>query len=95
MISDWDCITAKPFIARIVIVEMRTSQTLSVDWSDPQSGHYIDQIWRKGVARTPSFCTLTGTRIRPGDSVFQPRTDEMYVPANRDYMLLAAAVRKD
>ncbi|MFP3552268.1 DUF3331 domain-containing protein [Paraburkholderia sp. SIMBA_049] len=78
--------------ARIFIVEQPTSQTLTVCWSDPQSGHYADQLWRKGVARRSSFCVLTGTRIRPGDAVFRPRAGETHLPANREYMLLAAAV---
>jgi hypothetical protein len=82
--------TATP--ARIFIVEQPTSQTLTVCWSDPQSGHYADQLWRKGVARRSSFCVLTGMRIRSGDAVFRPRAGETYLPANREYMLLAAAV---
>ncbi|WP_109477356.1 DUF3331 domain-containing protein [Paraburkholderia sp. C35] len=78
--------------ARIFIVEQPTSLTLTVCWSDPQSGHYGEQLWRKGVARRASFCVLTGERIRPGDAVFRPRAGESHLPANRDYMLLAAAV---
>jgi hypothetical protein len=85
-------VTAEPSPARISIVEQLTSQTLSVRWSDPQSGHYADQVWRIGVARGPSFCVLTGMRIGPGDPVFRPRARETYVPANRDCMILAAAV---
>ena len=88
-------VTAEPTAARISIVEQLTSRTLSVYWSDPLSGHYADQVWRKGVARRASFCVLTGMPIHPGDSVFQPRTCETYVPANRDRMLLAAAVPED
>ncbi|MEX3786462.1 DUF3331 domain-containing protein [Paraburkholderia sp. BR14374] len=80
--------------ARVFIVEQPTAQTLTVCWSDPQSGHYTGQLWRKGVARRSSFCVLTGMRIRPGDAVFRPRAGETYAPANRDYMLLAAAVHE-
>ncbi|WP_246089251.1 DUF3331 domain-containing protein [Paraburkholderia guartelaensis] len=58
----------EPVPARISIVEQLTSQTLSVYWSHPQSGHCADQVWRKGVARRPSFCALRGMRIYPGDS---------------------------
>ncbi|MEX3982542.1 DUF3331 domain-containing protein [Paraburkholderia sp. EG287A] len=53
-------VVGEPVVARISIVEQLTSQTLSVCWSDPQSGHYADQVWRKGVARKPSICALTG-----------------------------------
>jgi hypothetical protein len=88
-------VAAEPSPAHISIVEQLTSQTLSVCWSDPQSGHYADQVWRKGVARRPSVCVLTGTRIHPGDLVFRPRASESYVPANRDRMILAAAVLED
>ena len=85
-------VVAEPVPARISIIEQPTSQTLSVCWSDPQSGYYADQVWRKGVARRPSFCVLTGMRIDPGDSVFRPRTSETYVPGNRDRMILASVV---
>jgi hypothetical protein len=88
-------VVAEPVVARISIVEQLTSQTLSVCWSDPQSGHYADQVWRKGVARKPSFCVLTGMRIYPGDRVFQPRACKTNVPANRDRMILAAVVPED
>lgn len=86
---------AEPVPTHISIVEQLTSQTLSVCWSDPQSGHYADQVWRKGVARRPSYCVLSGKRIYPGDSVFRPRACETYVPANRDRMILAAVVPED
>ncbi|MEX3936377.1 DUF3331 domain-containing protein [Paraburkholderia phymatum] len=88
-------VVAEPVPARVSIVEQLTSQTLSVRWSDSQSGHYADQVWRKGVARSSSFCVLTGMRIYPGDSVFRPRACESYVPANCDRMILAAVVRED
>jgi hypothetical protein len=78
--------------ARIYIIEQLTSQTVTVCWSDPQSGHYAEQLWRKGAARRSSFCILTGMRIRPGDAVFRPRAGKSHVPVNRKYMLLAAAV---
>lgn len=78
--------------ARIFIVEQPTSQTLTVCWSDAQSGHYADQLWRKGVARRSSFCMLTGMRIRPGDAMFRPCAVKAHLPANRECMLLAAAV---
>ncbi|MEX3936400.1 DUF3331 domain-containing protein [Paraburkholderia phymatum] len=88
-------VVAEPVAARISIVEQRTSQTLIVCWSDPQSGHYADQVWRKGVARRSSFCALTGMRIYPGDRVFQPYACKAHVPANRDRMILAAVVSED
>jgi hypothetical protein len=86
---------AIPFEAppeRIAIVEQLSSKTLSVFWSDSRSGHYADQVWRIGLARTNSLCVLTGRAIHPGDPVFRPRAYESYLPANRDRMILAAAV---
>jgi len=91
----FELVVPEPVPARISIVEHLTSQTLRVCWSDPQSGHYADQVWRKGVARRPSSCVLTGMRIHPGDSVFRPRARQTYVPANRDRMILAAVVPED
>lgn len=88
----FDPFIAEPVPTHISIVEQLTSQTLSVCWSDPRFGHYAGQVWRKGVARRPSFCVLTGKRIYPGDSVFRPRARETYVPANRERMILAAIV---
>lgn len=91
----FESVVAEPVTARISIVERLTARSLSVCWSDPQSGHYADQVWRKGVARRPSICVLTGRCIHPGDSVFRPRVRERYVPANRDRMILAAVVHED
>ncbi|WP_321932074.1 DUF3331 domain-containing protein [Paraburkholderia guartelaensis] len=95
LVMNFGAVVAESFPARVSIVEQRTSQTLSVCWSDSQSGHYADQVWRKGVARRASFCVLTGTRIYPGDSVFQPRACATHVPANRDHMILAAVLHED
>ena len=85
-------VVAKPAPAHVSIVEQLTPQTLSVCWSDAQSGHYADQVWRRCIARRPSVCVLTGMHIRPGDFVFRPRAGRARAPANRDYMILAASV---
>ncbi|WP_165489525.1 DUF3331 domain-containing protein [Paraburkholderia hospita] len=40
-------------------------------WSDSCSGHYIDQVWRIGIARGIRFA-LTRREIFSGDHVFRP-----------------------
>ena len=87
-----ESIVPEPPPARIWIVEQRTSNTLSVSWSDPRSGNYADQVWRLGLARTASFCVLSGMQIRCGDSVFRPLVCERHVPVNGNRMILASAV---
>ncbi|WP_106854116.1 DUF3331 domain-containing protein [Caballeronia novacaledonica] len=81
--------------ARIFVIEQPSSQTLSVCWSDSQSGHYAAQMWRKGVARKASLCVLSGAQILPGDAVYRPHAGERHSPANREYMLLASAVPEE
>jgi hypothetical protein len=88
-----EAVEVEPLPAHITILEQLSSKTLSVCWSDPRSGHYADQVWRIGVARSNSFCVLTGMPIRRGDPVFRPRACETYIPANRHRMILASAVR--
>ncbi|CAG4901204.1 DUF3331 domain-containing protein [Paraburkholderia saeva] len=78
--------------AHVTILDQPSSKTLSVCWSDPTSGYYGDQIWRIGLARQASFCVLSGRPIRYGDAVFRPRSCDIHCPANRDRMILAAAV---
>ena len=93
-------VTTEPAVAasspaRIFVIEQLTSKTISVCWSDPQSGHYADQVWRSGISPRAGSCVLTGLRIYPGDRVYRPRACKTYAPANRDRMMLAAAVHGD
>jgi hypothetical protein len=85
-------VEVEPPPAHISILELLSSKTLSVCWSDPRSGHYADQVWRIGLARKDAFCVLTGRPIRRGDPVFRPRACETYFPANRNRMILASEV---
>ena len=57
-------------------------------------GHYADQVWRVGLARTGSRCVLSGAAIRPGDTVFRPRTQGSRMPINHNRMILASAVAR-
>lgn len=81
-----------PQPARVFVHEVLTDHTLSIYWSDPQTGHYAEQIWRAGLARVGGFCVLSGRVIVQGDQVFRPRRSVMCVPANWDRMILASVV---
>lgn len=78
-------------LTRISIVERPSSETVSVCWSDARMGRFSDQIWRRGRARTNSFCLLTGRQIRHGDEIFRP-TKQVGLAADQDRMMLACAV---
>ena len=81
-----------PLPARILVREILSAHTLSVSWSDSQTGHYAEQVWRLGLARSDGFCALSGRPIVEGDDVFRPRRSVTYVPANWSRMILASAV---
>jgi hypothetical protein len=76
----------------ISIVEKLSTTTISIRWSDPCLGHYANQIWGIGLARTDAICVLSGKPIRRGDSVFRPRVYQSQEPINRHRMILASAV---
>jgi hypothetical protein len=80
--------------ARIVVHEVLSAHTLSICWSDSQTGHYAEQVWRLGLARNDGFCALSGRPIVEGDDVFRPRRSVMCVPANWSRMILASAVSR-
>jgi hypothetical protein len=81
-----------PLPARIFVHEILTACTLSICWSDAQTGHYSEQVWRLGLARNDGYCALSGQPIVEGDDVFRPRRCEAGVPANWSRMILASAV---
>ncbi|MEM5341159.1 DUF3331 domain-containing protein [Paraburkholderia azotifigens] len=78
--------------ARIVVHEVLSAHTLSICWSDSQTGNYAEQVWRLGLARDDGLCALSGRPIVEGDDVFRPRRSVMCVPANWSRMILASAV---
>ena len=81
-----------PRPSQIVVQEVLSGHTLSVCWSDSQTGHYVDQIWRLGLARVEGACALSGRPIAFGDRVFRPRRTATCVPGNWNRMILASAV---
>ncbi|WP_341773848.1 DUF3331 domain-containing protein [Burkholderia metallica] len=76
----------------ISLVEQLSPTMISISWSNPCLGHYTDQVWRVGLAHAESVCMLSGEPIRPGDTVFRPRTQRSRVPINHNRMILASAV---
>lgn len=76
--------------ARIFVLERLSTRTLSIFWSDPQSGHYAEQTWRLGLARTNGICVLSGRPISAGEEVFRPRCSVTYIPANSKHMILSS-----
>jgi hypothetical protein len=81
-----------PRPTHITIVERLSSESVSVCWSDARLGRYSDQTWRLGRARIDSLCLLTGRRIRYGDKIFRPRTQQGYLSPEYNRMILACVV---
>ncbi|WP_459618929.1 DUF3331 domain-containing protein [Burkholderia sp. 3C] len=78
--------------SRIEIQEMLTPRSLSLIWSDAQSGNYMDQIWHLGVAGNDGFCSMSGQPIACGDPIFRPRRHPTNIPGNWNRMILASEV---
>lgn len=81
--------------ARIAVLDRPSPLTLIVFWSDAQSGHYANQIWRLTRSPARAFCVLTGAPIREGDKVFRPTNRGTCCPGNRDAMIRADAITAD
>ncbi|PRY06166.1 DUF3331 domain-containing protein [Paraburkholderia sp. BL25I1N1] len=81
------------FAVRVQVVEVLSSSTVSLRWSDPLSGHMGEQLWHCVTARRRSFCALTGAPVKRGDRVYQPRVRGRNVPCNSDQMIHAVAIR--
>jgi hypothetical protein len=74
----------------VSLLERVTTRTMTVRWSDPQSGSYGEQLWRRSRSRCRSCCALSGLPIHPGDTVFRPACHGERVPFNRSRMILAS-----
>ncbi|MGC2037992.1 DUF3331 domain-containing protein [Paraburkholderia caledonica] len=79
--------------SQIRVIEVLSSSTVSVRWSDPLGGHIGEQVWCCVTARKRSSCALTGEPIGRGDRVYQPRRRGRNTPWNWDRMIHAAAIR--
>lgn len=78
--------------SKVTCVELQVNKSALVSWCDSTMCHYIDQVWRQAIARSPGYCALTGQRIERGTLVFKPRTCGRARPANCDEMILVSAV---
>jgi hypothetical protein len=73
----------------VAILERMTTRTMTVRWSDPLSGSYGEQLWRRSRSRYRSRCSLSGLPIGPGDAVFKPACYGCRTPFNQHRMILA------
>ncbi|WP_407947679.1 DUF3331 domain-containing protein [Paraburkholderia solitsugae] len=80
--------------SKITAIERQDAVTALISWCDPTMCHYADQVWGRVTARNSGYCALTGQRIQVGDTVFRPRARGRLRPANRDEMILAAALNR-
>jgi Domain of unknown function (DUF3331) len=79
----------------VKVVERRSSKTVAVCWRDATSGHYAEQVWTLGVARTRAVCALTGAPIARGDAIYRPRHCRTHVPVNAEAAILASTLPRD
>jgi hypothetical protein len=81
-----------PRPSRISVQEVLSVHTVSICWSDSQTGYYAEQLWRLGLARVAGSCALSGRPIACGEKVFRPRRSAISVPGNWDRMVLASVI---
>ncbi|CAG9258585.1 uncharacterized protein DUF3331 [Paraburkholderia unamae] len=79
--------------AVVTVVERVTDRSILLNWCDPTSCHYSDQLWTKRSARRSGHCALTGESIARGDAVYAPYTRVSNPPANEQAMILASSVK--
>jgi hypothetical protein len=60
--------------ARIVVLERISASSALVSWRDPTHCNYGFQMWHRATSRKAGKCALSGSEIRRGDSIYQPRT---------------------
>jgi Domain of unknown function (DUF3331) len=75
----------------ISVSERPTNSTAILEWRDPTSCCYGEQIWRSCVARRSGECALSGQPIHSGDEIYKPNRCKV-APANADAMILASAL---
>jgi hypothetical protein len=73
-------------------VERLSERSILVNWCDPTSCHYCDQLWTRRSARSAGYCALTGDIITRGDVVYGPYTRVAHPPANEQAMILASSL---
>jgi hypothetical protein len=92
LLDETDTLSIDMTQLKAVILDRLTYSTISVRWSDSQSGVYGEQTWRMGRASRHSRCAATGRQIQRGDVVFKPKTVHYKMPFNGSWMILASVV---
>jgi hypothetical protein len=82
-----ECFFRKVYVE--VLERISTSSAL-VSWRDSTRCRYGSQMWHRSVSHRSGICALSGSEIRPGDSVYQPRTRPRAL--NASAMILSAHV---
>lgn len=80
-----------PRPSSIRLLERHGAVGATLAWSDPTSGCYGEQLWRRCIARRAGQCVVSGTRIAKGDAVYRPRK-AVPAPSNSEAMILAAVL---
>lgn len=75
----------------IRLLERHGAIGATVAWSDPTSGCYGEQLWRRCIARRSGHCVLSGMSIARGDAVYCPRKGNP-LPSNSEAMILAVVL---
>ena len=77
-------------LTRLVVSEQLSSQTLSVCWSDSRTGHHSDQVWRFGIAHAEAYCSISGAKIKRGDTIVRPFGVKTFASTSKPIMVLAS-----
>ncbi|WP_086386830.1 DUF3331 domain-containing protein [Caballeronia sordidicola] len=79
--------------ALVKVLERPTNSTAIIDWCDPGSCRYRDQIWRVTRAPRGGTCALSGLIISPGERVYRPRSYRL-TPKNAGAMIRAEQIEQ-
>jgi hypothetical protein len=77
--------------AVVRIRERTTSTTAKIEWCDPTSCHYGDQVWSASVAKRDGLCAFSGRIIHKGEPIYKPKRCGA-APANANAMIAAGCV---
>jgi hypothetical protein len=75
----------------IKLLERQGPTAATVSWSDPTTGCYGEQRWRRDVARKSGVCAMSGQTIAKRDAVYRPRRVQP-TPRNIEAMILASVM---
>jgi hypothetical protein len=72
------------------VLERVSTSSAGVSWRDPTDCSYGSHMWHRAISRRSGICALSGSEIRRGDSVYQPRTRPR--AANASAMILSTHI---